>query len=368
MKFLKNIGLKGLMKFNEDISDTGKVLLYYAFDVDDNILNMPTVIHMEHLVDGEWVPEDVSTARFAEVRSDSENWRILNGNPEEAFSEFRDNGPRGDNAFLMDVKEAISRGSFGPAWDDFVECLTSGALFAIITARGHEPAGMRKGIEYIVDEVLDRDQQQEMYDHLLAYLYKFKADNLDDVDRILRGRPSQDSIVKAYLDNCDLVGVSAPSRGGSPSNPEKAKEDALLEFADKANRFAGMVGLPAKIGFSDDDKKNVEHIENVAALAKELHHEKFTNIVEFVVKNTNDPSNVTKFVGKMESIKSFREFNESQDPLRASTISMRMPNAAMSGEMDSKDPYVARTVAQIKTLSELTDDDYEDETEDNEDK
>ncbi len=328
-------------------------LLYYAFDWDDNILNMPTVIHMEHLVDGEWVPEDVSTARFAEVRQDSENWRILNGNPDEAFSEFRDSGPRGIDAFVSDVKAAVAQGRFGPAWDDFVECLTSGAIFAIITARGHEPAGMRKGIEYVIDEVLEQGQQQEMYDHLLAYLYKFKAENVDDVSRILRGRPTQDPIVKAYLDNCDLVGVSAPSRGGSPANPEAAKEDALLEFADKANRFAGMIGIPAKIGFSDDDKKNVAHIENVAALAKELHHEKFSNIVEFVVKNTNDPENVTKFVGKYESLKSFREFNESQDPLKSSTISMRMPNAAMSGEMNSKDPYVAQKAAQLKALSKI---------------
>lgn len=71
---------------------------------------------------------------------------------------------------------------------------------------------------------------------------------------------------------------------------------------------------------------------------------------------------------KSKSIKSFREFNESQDPLQSSTISMRMPNAAMSGKMDRKDPYVARTTAQLKALSDLTDKEEEEEKEDKEDK
>ena len=75
-------------------SQNRECLLYYAFDWDDNILYMPTKIHMEHKIDGEWIPESVSTHQFSMVRGDSENWRILSGNPEVAFSEFRDNGSR----------------------------------------------------------------------------------------------------------------------------------------------------------------------------------------------------------------------------------------------------------------------------------
>ena len=38
-----------IKKFNQFISESGpsEYLLYYAFDWDDNILFMPTVIHME---------------------------------------------------------------------------------------------------------------------------------------------------------------------------------------------------------------------------------------------------------------------------------------------------------------------------------
>ena len=70
------------LRRHADKIEDKKYLLYYAFDWDDNILNMTTVIHMEHLVNGEWVPEDVSTSRFAEVRGDKENWRILGSDPE----------------------------------------------------------------------------------------------------------------------------------------------------------------------------------------------------------------------------------------------------------------------------------------------
>jgi hypothetical protein len=55
-------------KFNQFISESSSsdYLLYYAFDWDDNILYMPTAIRMERKEGDEWVPEDVSTAKFAE--------------------------------------------------------------------------------------------------------------------------------------------------------------------------------------------------------------------------------------------------------------------------------------------------------------
>jgi len=276
--------------FNE--SSEEKYLRYYALDFDDNILNMPTVIHMDHLVDGEWIPTDVSTAEFAEVRGDKENWRTR----EDAFSEFKDNGPRGINAFIEDVKKAISMKRFGPAWNDFIECLNSGSLFAIITARGHESESMRKGIDWIIDNVLTEEQLYSMYSNLLKFAYLFNQDTTQE--RILKGKPSENKLVQEYLNNCDFVGVSSPSRGGSPDNPEKAKEEALLEFQDKIDDFASKRGLKAKIGFSDDDLKNVKHIEDLYA---NLSKERFPNIIEFTVKGTKNPENITKKVRTMES-------------------------------------------------------------------
>ena len=284
-----------IKKFNQFISESGpsEYLLYYAFDWDDNILFMPTVIHMERKEGDEWIPEDVSTAKFAQVRSDKENYRLLNDSPEDAFSDFRDNGPKGPMAFIEDAKKAVSTGKFGPAWNDFVECLSSGSLFAIITARGHESPTMKSGVEWIIDNVLTEEQIYSMYSHLMMYSYHFSQDRGENQERVLVGKPSENKLVQEYLNGCDFVGVSSPSRGGSPDNPEKAKEEALLEFQDKIDDFAAQRGLKAKIGFSDDDLKNVKHIED---LIDSLHNEQFPNIVEFVVKGTKDPENITKKV------------------------------------------------------------------------
>jgi hypothetical protein len=286
-----------IKKFNHFISESrdSEYLLYYAFDWDDNILNMPTKIHMDYLVDGEWIPTKVSTAEFAEVRNDKDNWRI---DYDIAFNEFRDQGERGDDAFLEDTKTAISQGKFGPAWNDFIECLSNGSIFAIITARGHEAPAMRKGIEWIIDNVLTEEHLYQMYNQLLKFSYIFGETNIEN-ERILKGQPSKNILIGSYLDSCEYVGVSSPSRGGSPDNPEKSKEDALLEFKTKVNDYAKRVGISAKIGFSDDDLKNVKHIED---LIDSLHNEQFPNIVEFVVKGTKDPENITKKVLNRENL------------------------------------------------------------------
>jgi len=282
-------------KFNQYISESNSdYLLYYAFDWDDNILYMPTVIHMERKEGNEWVPEDVSTSKFAEVRNDKENYRLTN----DAFSDFRDTGPKGGSIFLEDAKKAISAGKFGPAWHDFIECLSNGSLFAIITARGHESETMRKGVEWIIDNILTEEQVYSMYNHLMMYAYHFSQDRGESQERVLVGKPSENKLVKEYLDNCDFIGVSAPSRGGSPANPEKSKEEALLTFQHKIDEFAAKRGLKAKIGFSDDDLKNVKHIEDLYA---NLSKERFPNITEFIVKGTKDPKNITKTIRTMES-------------------------------------------------------------------
>lgn len=336
--------IKKFNSFNisENVSD--KILKYYALDFDDNILQMPTVIHMDKLVNGEWIPVDVSTADFAIVRGDKENWRIMDNDPEKAFSEFRDYGPRGENAFLLDVKKAIADNKKGPVWNDFIECLTNGSLFAIITARGHEPKSIRKGIEWIIDNVLSENEKFNMYNNLLRFAYIFKQEE-KEYDRIPKTDLSKTELVKIYLDNCDFVGVSAPSRGGTPDNPEKAKEEALLEFKAKINKYAQSIGYKAMIGFSDDDLKNVKHIED---LIDNLHNEQFPHIVKYVVKGTKDTEKITKKVkevvkesshqapGMEGSIMPFTQFNNMTTRLYPSDATTRQDDYANKMQREVK--------------------------------
>lgn len=339
-----------IKKFNQYFENkNSEYLLYYAFDWDDNILNMPTVIHMDKKVNGEWVPTSVSTSQFAEVREDSENWRVINNEPDEAFSEFRDFGPRGVNAFVEDVKRAISQGSYGPAWEDFIECLTNGSIFAIITARGHESDALRLGVEYIIDEVLTKDEQYEMYNNLIKFDYEF---NRKETNKIINGKPSDNETVKKYLDHCDLVGVSSPSRGGSPAGPEKAKEDALMEFKAKINKFAENLGKKAKIGFSDDDLKNVKHVED---LVDNLNHEQFPNIIHYVVKGTNDPNSITKKIRNIELNESDHQATGMESSVLSLTQFDNMTNKLYpKGEKNRQDDFANQSRRQSEYLAKTS--------------
>lgn len=251
------------------LEDVSKIDLHYlALDWDDNILHMPTKIHMDHLVNGEWIPEDVSTAKFAEIRGDKENWRLRNNDPTQAFSEFRDTGKRGSKAFLEDTIEAIDKGEFGPSWDAFIEYLSKGTIFSIITARGHEPSSIRTAVEYIIDNVLTDGQKVELYSHCLKFAYLFRTD-YDSYDRIPKGQISKTRLIIDYLDNCDFYGVSSQycinkfNLDASALEPEKAKEMAIKEFTKKIDNFGKKIGANVSLGFSDDDVRNVKHIEKL---------------------------------------------------------------------------------------------------------
>jgi len=299
--------LRGYAKTREN-----RTLLYYAFDWDDNILRMPTQI-MVQTEDGNEI--GMSTSDFAIYRSkigkehfEYNGHTIVGLDYNVAFRNFRDDA---DNTiFKTDVERALNLGDKGkaPAWNKFIKCLTEGSFFAIITARGHEPESIRKGIEYIIDNVLDDDQTQEMYNNLLKFAHLFKIADVDSLPRILNGVASENLLVKNYLDLCEphLVGVSATSRGGSPANPEEAKVSALTDFIDDVNMHVRDLNaitmassapdkMPyiAKVGFSDDDPGNIKHMTHAI-----LNHEKLWSDWEFISKvviiDTNKEENVVK--------------------------------------------------------------------------
>lgn len=343
-------------KFTQFITETNSdgYLLYYAFDWDDNILMMPTKIMIDKKVGDYWVTTHVSTAKFADIRSDIENWRI---DYSKAFSEFRDTGVRGDKAFLEDVISAISQRNFGPSYNDFIECLVNGSIFAIITARGHESSSMKTAVEWIIDNVLTETQIYEMYNNLRKYEYFYAEEG--DSERILRGQPSANKLIQAYLDSCDFVGISSPSRGGAPDNPEKSKEEALLEFKQKVNNYAQRIGKPAKIGFSDDDLKNIKHIED---LVGNLQHEQFPNIIEIVVKGTKDPLNITKKVVRRSE--ELTETSHQTPGLESSVLtctqfgnmtSRLYPQDAINRQDDFNNKFLQQTKYLTKTSKEIFD-------------
>ena len=82
---------------------------YYIFDWDDNILHMPTLIHLERKgKDGVWRPVRVSPSTFALVRTDTEHYRAPAGGWAEAFRNFED--APGRNTFIEDTIAALGKG------------------------------------------------------------------------------------------------------------------------------------------------------------------------------------------------------------------------------------------------------------------
>ena len=333
-----------------------KHLLYYAFDWDDNILEMPTEI-MVLTEDGGEI--GMSTSDFAEHRSklgveDFEyKGKIVVGiDNSTAFRNFRDeNDP---NVFKKDVIKAIESNSISPSWDDFMECLSNGSLFAIITARGHEKEAMRSGVEWIIDNILTKKTSKknlnlslvdEMYNNLRKFAHLYGDDT--KYDHFLTGQPTQHPLVKIYLDNCDFVGVSAPSRGGSPSNPEAAKEEALTSFIKKVSSFAGKIGLKAMVGFSDDDPKNVKHIEEAFEdLKKSIGNEELSNIIKLVLKGVGKASLKVDYTKESYLHKKFEDFSPA--------VLNSQPNAGMSGGMNSQNPYETSKIQQSKILNKIS--------------
>jgi len=265
-------------------------LKFYMFDWDDNILHMPTRIHLEKKTRGGWVPYDVSTAQFARIRRTLKNCRPLGDDWDRAFSDFYDVGKRGADAFLDDTRKALApiargRRRGAPSFEKFRHALVEGRLFGIITARSHSGAAIRKGVEYFIAQVLTQAERRQMVRNLRGYIAYFEGDPVELTDG---------QVLRQYLDMCRYRGVTSPEfqqlmgrkLGGSES-PEHAKQFAIRDFVQHA------IGLikgrrrhePISIGFSDDDRKNIQAVEEF--IRTELGRE-FPD-VKFVVYDTSDP-------------------------------------------------------------------------------
>ena len=244
----------------EGIEDGVHNKKYYAFDWDDNIAMMPTKIILEDSF-GDEVP--MSTSDFAEYRSEigktkfEYNGKLVSGYSLNPFKLFR---VEGDRQFLKDTLVAET----GPAWDDFVECLNSASIFAIITARGHTPNVMKRAVYQYIIKNFKGIRSEEVYKNLRQYNKDFDA----------KGR---DGSIQGYLDLCKFYPVSNERvsnslGGGSVSDPEAAKVKALEEFVRYCVKLNS--GEEIKVGFSDDDRKNMDavekHFHNEENLPKEI--------------------------------------------------------------------------------------------------
>ena len=274
-----------------DFDVVNEGLKYYIFDWDDNILHMPTCILLERkMEDGAWEPCEVSTSLFALIRNDTENYRPPGDDWESAFVNFRDLKPVESSTFLTDTKNALAPIIAGeekgaPSFFRFKKALMEGRIFGIVTARGHKPESIRKGVEYFIAEAMSSDERAKMFSSLRGFLHHWEQ--FDEMAL------SDDELLDYYLSLNKYHGVTSPEfkalmgkDGPGSENPEEAKQFAIKDFVFHVISLVrkGGVDKPISIGFSDDDPGNLVAAESYIreVLAKEFPE------IKFVVYDTSD--------------------------------------------------------------------------------
>jgi len=251
-------------KLNEGFTEEGNPdTKYYAFDWDDNIMFMPTSIIVLSENDEE-VP--MSTEDFAEHRHQIgkepfsyKGTTVVDFAPDP----FRNFGVKGDKRFVLDAMVA----SVGPSWNDFVECINGGSIFAIITARGHNPNTLKEGVYNLIMANKNGLNSRTLAENL--YRYRNIGNEVTGEKKAKALTPKE---LREYLDLCRFYPVSFGE--GSATNPEEGKIKAMREFISYCKDMAQEIGekaffkndvenneiLPI-IGFSDDDPRNIDKMK-----------------------------------------------------------------------------------------------------------
>jgi hypothetical protein len=198
----------------------------------------------------------MSTEDFAEYRSEigkepfEYEGHTIVGFDEDAFRDFR---VTGDKKFLVDAMKA----PIGPAWDDFVEAVNNGSIFAIVTARGHTPSVLKNAIYNLIKKNKHGLNEKEVVKNLKKYREIADEDDMSD-----------DELLRTYLEMCKYHPVTFGE--GSAANPEELKVSAMKQFMEYVKNLSHRLQEKAfmknkisnyftpYIGFSDDDLKNVE--------------------------------------------------------------------------------------------------------------
>ena len=272
---------------------------YYIFDWDDNILHMPTRIRLDRRgEDGVWRPVEVSTATFAVVRTDTENYRPPAGGWQEAFMDFSDESARAN--FLDDTIAALERvqhgETAGPSYEALKKTLREGRIFAIVTARGHSPETIEKAVRVFIRYALDEREREEMMSNLRGYRKWFDkvetfGTDAEEIDRYLSLCRYSAVTFKDFKDRmaADPIYQEKLATATTASRPELAKEFAIRDFVEHVYhtlRRCGSASRPVSIGFSDDDPGNVKAVSDY--IRREL-SKRFEGI-KFVVYDTSDPT------------------------------------------------------------------------------
>jgi hypothetical protein len=181
-----------------------------------------------------------------------------------ADNPYRNFTTEGDSQFIVDAMVAET----GPSWDDFVEAINGGSIFSIITARGHTPSVLKDAVYNMIMTNHKGINKEELITNLKKFRDFAGEDEMTD-----------DDMVERYLDMLKFHPVTYGE--GSAANPEEGKIKAMQGFISYVKDMASKLSRRAffkddvknnfipdyenvepTIGFSDDDKSNVDKMKD----------------------------------------------------------------------------------------------------------
>jgi hypothetical protein len=119
-------------------------LSFYFFDLDDNLLFLPTSLYLWNAETREEMP--ISSGDFVKVENQlgrSGKWAAWSVRAE-TFRGFNDqpDAPVVQQTFLRDLHAIVAKGGVwrGPSWPLFVHAAEKGRPIGCVSARGHAPA------------------------------------------------------------------------------------------------------------------------------------------------------------------------------------------------------------------------------------
>lgn len=247
----------------------------YSFDWDDNILFMPTRIHLDYRVGNTdvYIPVSVSTEEFRGVRHKlGSEFKYQNDDITKSFKDFRDY-----DSFIDDTKKALHQNKIGPSFQKFKEALISGSDFSIITARSNPPHAIKEGIKVIINNAFSYVERKEMEENL----------NGLSIDEYLNLQDYHPVSSSEFATQFGLESVE--------TSPEEGKKIAFKSFVGRVvqqiskikdnEEFEGI-----SVGFSDDDLGNVEVVEDLIKNELKILYPK----INFIVYDTSDPKDTKK--------------------------------------------------------------------------
>lgn len=228
MSYFKQIELGIQREFQPDRNHDKGGRSFYFFDLDDNVLHLPTTVSIFHRETKEEVK--LSTARYAKfsqeigVAGPYKNYDLIYDDRAGSFRRFRD--VEGRSPFLEDLESALNFNEFrGPSWDCFFHACFNRRPVSLITARGHHPLAFKEGMRYL--------HEKGILPHEPNYLGVYPVSH-PEVRRRLGDDTQQWSV-------------------------PKLKKAAILESVENAMQVYGP-NPHHRFGMSDDSPENLELI------------------------------------------------------------------------------------------------------------